>query len=55
MSDRGHPAIIVMPVNAPLPKVEATRNYGATVRLEGEAVDDCIASAKARWPELFNP
>jgi len=43
----GHPATILMPVNAPLPKVEATRNYGATVRLEGEAVDDCIAVAKA--------
>jgi threonine dehydratase len=35
-----------MPVNAPLPKVEATRNYGATVRLEGQAVDDCITTAK---------
>jgi threonine dehydratase len=42
----GHPATILMPVNAPLPKVEATRNYGATVRLEGQAVDDCIAIAK---------
>src|SRR5215213_3192628 len=34
----GHPATIFMPVNAPLPKVEATRNYGATVELGGEAV-----------------
>jgi threonine dehydratase len=42
----GHPATILMPVNAPLPKVEATRNYGATVRLEGQAVDDCITTAK---------
>ena len=42
----GHPATIFMPVNAPLPKVEATRNYGATVRMSGQAVDDCIASAK---------
>src|SRR5919112_1372355 len=42
----GHPATIFMPVNAPLPKVEATRNYGATVELGGQAVDDCIASAK---------
>src|SRR5215216_791694 len=42
----GHPATIFMPVNAPLPKVEATRNYGATVRVGGQAVDDCIASAK---------
>jgi threonine dehydratase len=42
----GHPATIFMPVNAPLPKVEATRNYGATVRMSGQAVDDCIASAQ---------
>jgi threonine dehydratase len=42
----GHPATIFMPVNAPLPKVEATRNYGATVEMGGHAVDDCIASAK---------
>jgi len=46
----GHPATIFMPVNAPLPKVEATRNYGATVRLSGQAVDDCIASL--RWLAL---
>src|SRR5919106_1199893 len=44
----GHPATIFMPVNAPLPKVEATRNYGATVRIDGQAVDDCIANAKDR-------
>jgi threonine dehydratase len=43
----GHPATIFMPVNAPLPKVEATRNYGATVRMAGQAVDDCIAKARA--------
>jgi threonine dehydratase len=43
----GHPATIFMPVNAPLPKVEATRNYGATVRVGGQAVDDCIASARS--------
>ena len=36
-----------MPVNAPLPKVEATRNYGATVRMGGWAVDDCITSARS--------
>jgi threonine dehydratase len=38
---------IFMPINAPLPKVEATRNYGATVRLEGMVVDECLAAAKA--------
>jgi threonine dehydratase len=36
-----------MPVSAPLPKVQATRDYGATVRLEGAVVDECIAAARA--------
>jgi threonine dehydratase len=43
----GHRAVIFMPANAPLPKVEATKGYGAVVRLEGEAVDDCLAQAQA--------
>ena len=38
---------IFMPAHAPLPKVEATRSYGAAVRLEGDAVDDCLVAAKA--------
>jgi threonine dehydratase len=38
---------IFMPVSAPLPKVQATRDYGATVRLEGAVVDECIAAARA--------
>ena len=42
----GHAATIFMPVNAPLPKVEATKGYGATVVLTGEVVDDCIHAAK---------
>jgi threonine dehydratase len=42
----GHPATILMPANAPLPKVEATRNYGAETVLGGDAVDECIAGAK---------
>jgi threonine dehydratase len=42
----GHRATIFMPTSAPLPKVDATTGYGATVKLEGEAVDDCIAAAK---------
>jgi threonine dehydratase len=37
---------IFMPVNAPLPKVEATRAYGAEVRLEGDVVDDSLALAQ---------
>jgi threonine dehydratase len=43
----GHEATIFMPRNAALPKVTATRDYGANVRLEGEVVDDCIALAKS--------
>ncbi|HLY84091.1 MAG TPA: threonine ammonia-lyase [Acidimicrobiales bacterium] len=38
---------IFMPVGASLPKIDATRSYGAVVRLEGDTVDDCIALAKA--------
>jgi threonine dehydratase len=37
---------IFMPVGAPLPKLDATRSYGALVRLEGEVVDDCIILAQ---------
>ncbi|HZQ83810.1 MAG TPA: threonine ammonia-lyase [Acidimicrobiales bacterium] len=42
----GSRATIFMPANAPLPKVEATRGYGATVRLVGDVVDDCMAGAR---------
>ena len=38
---------IFMPLNATLPKVEATRGYGADVRLAGGVVDDCLAAAKS--------
>lgn len=37
---------IFMPEGASLPKVEATRNYGADVRLEGKVVDDCFLLAQ---------
>ncbi len=43
----GHRATIFMPANAPLPKVEATKGYGAVVVLGGDAVDDCILAARA--------
>lgn len=46
----GHKSTIFMPANAPLPKLAATRAYGATVLQEGEAVDDCI-SAATRYAE----
>ena len=47
---RGLAATVFMPANAALPKVEATRSYGAEVRLEGATVDDCIAAARA-WAQ----
>ena len=43
----GHHATVFMPANAALPKVEATRGYGATVLLEGAGVDECISAARA--------
>jgi threonine dehydratase len=41
----GSTATIFMPVNAPLPKVEATRAYGAQVQLTGHTVDETLAVA----------
>ncbi|MGH2684186.1 MAG: pyridoxal-phosphate dependent enzyme, partial [Actinomycetota bacterium] len=43
----GQKATIFMPVDAALPKVEATRAYGADVRLVGAVVDDCLTAAVA--------
>ena len=43
----GRTATIFMPSGAALPKIEATRGYGADVRLVGEVVDDAIAAAQA--------
>jgi threonine dehydratase len=37
---------IFMPKGATLPKIEATRAYGATVHLEGETVEECIELAR---------
>ncbi|MFE0191950.1 threonine ammonia-lyase [Streptomyces sp. NPDC059008] len=37
---------VFMPVGAPLPKVAATREYGAEVRLEGQVVDETLAAAE---------
>ena len=41
----GRRATIFMPLATPLPKVQATRSYGADIRLGHEVVDDCIAEA----------
>ncbi|MEB8340085.1 threonine ammonia-lyase [Streptomyces endophyticus] len=37
---------VFMPVGAPLPKVAATRGYGAEVRLHGQVVDETLAAAQ---------
>jgi len=36
---------VVMPEHAPLPKVEATRGYGASVVLTGASIEDALESA----------
>jgi threonine dehydratase len=43
----GTRATVVMPAGAPLPKVEATRGYGAHVILRGETVEDALEAALA--------
>src|SRR6266487_5607115 len=47
----GTKATVVMPVGAPLPKVEATRGYGAEVILQGETVEDALTAALAHARE----
>jgi threonine dehydratase len=42
------PARVYMPVGAPLPKLDATRGYGAEVVLTGSTVDECLVSAE-KW------
>ena len=42
----GARATVVMPVAAPLPKVMATRSYGAEVVLHGASVEDALARAR---------
>jgi threonine dehydratase len=46
-TETGRRSTIFMPITAALPKIEATRGYGAVVRLGGATVDDCIAMAVA--------
>ena len=40
------PATVFMPTGAPLPKLDATRGYGATVQLAGHSVDDALVHAQ---------
>ncbi|MER5767632.1 threonine ammonia-lyase [Streptomyces sp. NPDC001985] len=37
---------VFMPVGAPLPKVAATREYGAEVRLEGQVIEETLDAAR---------
>ncbi|MCK8681734.1 threonine ammonia-lyase [Streptomyces lichenis] len=43
---QGVRSTVFMPVGAPLPKVAATREYGAEVRLHGQVVDETLAAAQ---------
>jgi threonine dehydratase len=42
----GVKATVIMPEGAPLPKMEATRGYGADIILHGETVDDALDYAR---------
>lgn len=42
----GTQAMVFMPEGAPLPKVAATRSYGAQVQFTGHTVDDCLVAAR---------
>src|SRR5438046_2369903 len=41
----GAPTTVFMPVGAPLPKIAATKGYGAAVELRGETVDEALVAA----------
>jgi threonine dehydratase len=43
----GTTAQVFMPTGAPLPKVSATKGYGASVMLAGHGVDDALTAAQA--------
>ncbi|MBK9179590.1 MAG: threonine ammonia-lyase [Acidimicrobiales bacterium] len=43
----GHRALVFMPSTVTLPKLAATRDYGAEVRLVGATVDDAVRAARA--------
>lgn len=58
-SKLGVKAVIVMPAQTPLIKVEATRNYGVEVVLHGDSYDDAYAKAleiqKERGSMMVHP
>ncbi|MDQ1585495.1 MAG: threonine dehydratase [Actinomycetota bacterium] len=43
---RGIPSTVFMPEGAPIPKVEATRAYGAHVTFAGHSVDEALVAAQ---------
>ncbi|WP_182623848.1 threonine ammonia-lyase [Rhodococcus opacus] len=45
-TELGIPSTVFMPTGAPLPKLVATKAYGATVHLTGDTVDDALVAAK---------
>jgi threonine dehydratase len=55
----GAQATVFMPEGAPIPKVEATRAYGATVRFSGHTVDQALVAARGfaqeSGAELIHP
>lgn len=42
----GTHATVYMPAGAPIPKVQATRGYGAEVVFHGHTVDECLVAAR---------
>ncbi len=42
----GVPVTVFMPVGAPIPKVSATRGYGADIRFAGSSVDEALVAAR---------
>ncbi|WP_207935969.1 threonine ammonia-lyase [Actinomadura sp. KC216] len=44
-------ATVFMPDGAPLPKIAATRGYGAEIVFPGPTVDDCLVAAQKRADE----
>jgi threonine dehydratase len=49
--EAGVPATIFMPHDSAMAKVDATRTYGALVRLEGEGFEEALAVARAHVEE----
>jgi threonine dehydratase len=45
---RGVPCEVFVPSDAPIAKVEAARGHGATVRMSGNSVDECLHAARER-------